>query len=401
MEVVAGPAARGAKPLTAILRLAGRARGARAVGYRTCPNRVKCVSPESGSCVILRRAPAVVVVVVVMSVHLHFEPAHALIGGAILGVATVGKLLLTGRVLGISGSFKGLVTIGDTSRWRFAFLAGLVGSGLADAYMNPDQVAEPSAGLTRTVVAGLLVGAGSGLGNGCTSGHGICGNSRFAPRSMAYTVLFMATGFAAATLFDTNAALGVNPASALDRMKLPSAEEMIGYGKIIAAAAASFLGLGQLARAHAKKNDGEHTDFHDTLGLVAEVISGFVFGLGLSISGMRRAAKVSGFLSATASSWDPSLMLVMGGAMGLAIPAFARSESETKPHCAREFSVPPKNRGIDKNLLLGGVMFGAGWGLAGMCPGPAIVSFAANPTGTVGAWLLAVVVGMYAQHRVF
>ena len=345
--------------------------------------------------------PAVVVVVVVMSVHLHFEPAHALIGGAILGVATVGKLLLTGRVLGISGSFKGLVTIGDTSRWRFAFLAGLVGSGLADAYMNPDQVAEPSAGLTRTVVAGLLVGAGSGLGNGCTSGHGICGNSRFAPRSMAYTVLFMATGFAAATLFDTNAALGVNPASALDRMKLPSAEEMIGYGNIIAAAAASFLGLGQLARAHAKKNDGEHTDFHDTLGLVAEVISGFVFGLGLSISGMRRAAKVSGFLSATASSWDPSLMLVMGGAMGLAIPAFARSESETKPHCAREFSVPPKNRGIDKNLLLGGVMFGAGWGLAGMCPGPAIVSFAANPTGTVGAWLLAVVVGMYAQHRVF
>ena len=57
VEVVAGPAARGAKPLTAILRLAGRARGARAVGYRTCPNRVKCVSPESGSCVILRRAP--------------------------------------------------------------------------------------------------------------------------------------------------------------------------------------------------------------------------------------------------------------------------------------------------------------------------------------------------------
>lgn len=64
-----------------------------------------------------------------MSIDLQFQPVHALTGGAILGVATVGKLLLNGRVLGISGSFKGMVTEGDMSPWRFAFLGGLVASG--------------------------------------------------------------------------------------------------------------------------------------------------------------------------------------------------------------------------------------------------------------------------------
>ena len=64
-----------------------------------------------------------------MSIALQFQPAHALVGGTILGVATVGKLLLNGRVLGISGSFKGMVTEGDMSPWRFAFLGGLVASG--------------------------------------------------------------------------------------------------------------------------------------------------------------------------------------------------------------------------------------------------------------------------------
>ena len=64
-----------------------------------------------------------------MSIALQFQPAHALVGGTILGVATVGKLLLNGRILGISGSFKGTVTEGDMSPWRFAFLGGLVASG--------------------------------------------------------------------------------------------------------------------------------------------------------------------------------------------------------------------------------------------------------------------------------
>lgn len=335
-----------------------------------------------------------------MSIDLQFQPVHALTGGAILGVATVGKLLLSGRVLGISGSFKGTLTEGDLSPWRFAFLGGLVASGMLDAAWDPAQVAEPLPGMARIITAGLLVGAGTGMGNGCTSGHGICGNSRFSVRSMAYTATFMAAGAAAATLFDTNAALGVNSAhSALNDLVIPAADVMTKYAGIVAASAAAFLGIGAASKALAKKNDDESTAAHKTLSLVAEALAGLVFGVGLTVSGMRRAAKVSGFLSATATSFDPSLMLVMGGAMAVAIPGFAVAKNKPKPACERKFSIP-NNKTIDKKLMTGGLLFGAGWGLAGLCPGPAIVSAAARPTTALLAWLGAVAVGMWGQHKI-
>eukprot|EP00227_Mantoniella_beaufortii_P010317 CAMPEP_0197592532 /NCGR_PEP_ID=MMETSP1326-20131121/15142_1 /TAXON_ID=1155430 /ORGANISM="Genus nov. species nov., Strain RCC2288" /LENGTH=341 /DNA_ID=CAMNT_0043158237 /DNA_START=104 /DNA_END=1129 /DNA_ORIENTATION=- len=336
----------------------------------------------------------------VQAVSLNFEPAHAAIGGAILGVATVGKLLLTGRVLGISGTIKGPVVDGDAAPWRFAFVSGLIAAGLLDAMMNPLQVAEPSAGLVRTAIAGLLVGAGSAMGNGCTSGHGICGNARFAPRSMAYTVVFMATGFAVATVFNTNAALAVASTSAINNMVIPAADTLAHWGMILAGSVAAFAGLGHFARRESKKGDGEHTKTHDVLNTVAEGLAGLVFGLGLNISGMRRAAKVSGFLSALSPAWDPSLALVMGGALALAIPGFASVNNKPKPACGREFGIPKKGGKIDRKLLVGGVMFGAGWGLAGFCPGPAIVSMAARPTAGLALWLGSVVLGMVGQKFV-
>jgi uncharacterized membrane protein YedE/YeeE len=108
---------------------------------------------------------------------------------------------------------------------------------------------------------------------------------------------------------------------------------------------------------------------------------------------------VSGFLSATATSFDPSLMLVMGGAMAVAIPGFAVAKNKPKPACERKFSIP-NNKTIDKKLMTGGLLFGAGWGLAGLCPGPAIVSAAARPTTALLGWLGAVAVGMWGQHKI-
>lgn len=269
---------------------------------------------------------------------------------------------------------------------------------MIDAAWDPLQIAEPSTGLARTIIAGFLVGAGSGMGNGCTSGHGICGNARFSPRSMAYTGLFMATGFATATLFDTNAALGVASTSALDNMVLPAADALARFATIAASSVLAFVGLGHVAKLASKKSDGERTNTHHVVGTIAEGLAGLVFGLGLTISGMRRAAKVSGFLSPLSSSWDPSLILVMGAAMGLAIPGFMVAGKQSKPACTREFNIP-KNRKLDKKLIAGGVLFGAGWGLAGLCPGPAIVSIAARPTVSLGVWLTSVVAGMWAQHK--
>jgi len=125
----------------------------------------------------------------------------ALAGGALIGLAAAAFLLLDGRIAGISGIVAGLLPPrrGDAS-WRLLFVGGLVSGGL----LLPALVAEPFHGLTaapplRLVLAGLLVGFGARLGNGCTSGHGVCGVGRLAPRSLVATATFMTTG--AVTVF--------------------------------------------------------------------------------------------------------------------------------------------------------------------------------------------------------
>ena len=85
--------------------------------------------------------------------------------------------------------------------------------------------------------------------------------------------------------------------------------------------------------------------------------------------------------------------------MALSIPGFAIASKTKTPACTGEFSIP-KNRKIDDKLMLGGVLFGAGWGLAGMCPGPAIVSLAARPTQKLAAWIVSVLGGMWIQKYI-
>ena len=124
-----------------------------------------------------------------------FTPASALIGGAIIGAAAALFAVLNGRIAGVSGILGGLARpqAGDVS-WRIAFLAGLVAAPLALLAALPEIRVDAS--FPTLVAAGLLVGAGTRYGGGCTSGHGVCGVSRASPRSIAATVAFMAAGFA-------------------------------------------------------------------------------------------------------------------------------------------------------------------------------------------------------------
>lgn len=120
----------------------------------------------------------------------------ALGGGALIGASASAMLLFNGKITGISGIFSGLLkpTRGDIS-WRLVFLAGLLLGGLILRFAYP--AAFPSAlstGLPIIALAGLLVGFGTKTGNGCTSGHGVCGISRFSPRSIAATITFIAAG---------------------------------------------------------------------------------------------------------------------------------------------------------------------------------------------------------------
>jgi uncharacterized membrane protein YedE/YeeE len=130
----------------------------------------------------------------------HFTPYSAMLGGALLGVSACLLLFALGRIAGISGIVAGLLAPveGDRS-WRVAFVLGLVGGCLLVSWSGFDARPIIAASAPELVLAGLLVGIGTRLGNGCTSGHGICGLARLSPRSLAATATFMAAG--AATVF--------------------------------------------------------------------------------------------------------------------------------------------------------------------------------------------------------
>ncbi|MGB0646570.1 MAG: YeeE/YedE family protein [Bradymonadia bacterium] len=126
----------------------------------------------------------------------------AIIGGALIGVAASWLLLARGRIAGISGILGGLLGRWDEqSAWRLSFLGGLlVGGGLLVAFMPTVIVAPSHRSIALVSIAGLLVGFGTRLGSGCTSGHGVCGLTRFSLRSLVATLTFMVTGFVTASL---------------------------------------------------------------------------------------------------------------------------------------------------------------------------------------------------------
>ena len=123
----------------------------------------------------------------------NFTPISAAIGGALIGLAAVLLMLFNGRIAGVTGVFAGLVDPTSIDRaWRATFIAGLIAAPLSAALIG---YAVPAPQMPTSVItvaaAGLLVGFGTRLSNGCTSGHGVCGIARLSPRSITATAVFM------------------------------------------------------------------------------------------------------------------------------------------------------------------------------------------------------------------
>ena len=135
------------------------------------------------------------------------------------------------------------------------------------------------------------------------------------------------------------------------------------------------------------------------MALCIALLSGLVFGLGLMVSGMANPAKVQAFLD-LAGPWDPSLALVMAAAVTVGLAAFALAKRQTRAWSGALIDLSATTQ-IDKRLLAGAALFGVGWGLAGFCPGPAMVALAmGGEAGSAALWFVpAMLLGMLIRDR--
>ena len=133
---------------------------------------------------------------------------------------------------------------------------------------------------------------------------------------------------------------------------------------------------------------------------LSSLLAGLVFGMGLIVSGMANPAKVIGFLD-LAGRWDPSLAFVMAGAIAVGAIAFALARTRTASLLGAPMKLPSEQR-IDRRLLAGALVFGVGWGIAGFCPGPALVAIGMGSAKAV-VFVVAMLTGMgifqFAEHR--
>ncbi len=127
------------------------------------------------------------------------------------------------------------------------------------------------------------------------------------------------------------------------------------------------------------------------LRVIAALVSGLIFGLGLAVSGMMNPAKVIGLLD-VAGDWDPTLAFVMIGALLVAVPAYRFIPKRPRPVLEEGFDLP-KKQAVDRPLVLGSALFGIGWGLVGFCPGPAVAALGTGLT-PVFAFVAAMLAGM-------
>ena len=302
--------------------------------------------------------------------------AAALSGGATLGWVASERLRINGEITGISGIFRQTLMGSQT---HAVFTAGLAAGALVCAtWLLPTSVVAIPAAVSwaRVLGAGALVGCGTRIGGGCTSGHGVCGLGRRSARSLAAVCTFMATGALAATVTQTaTAGYLADAASSAILASAPPLPDGKGLGvAVLAAAVPTFLALEAVGHRVASKESRE------AFAAAVNFLGGAFFALGLGVSGMTVPARVATFLdlSRGLAGWNPALMFVMGGAVLVTLPGFAPSLTKAKtpglekaPSFSSKWNLPTKSA-VDAELLVGSALFGMGWGIGGMCPGPAI-----------------------------
>ncbi|KAG2158293.1 uncharacterized protein EDB93DRAFT_658204 [Suillus bovinus] len=325
----------------------------------------------------------------------HPKPLQGLLGGIGIALSVHSLLVLNGSVLGVS-AFVHRSIRGDKA--AMASVVGLVLGGIVAGIIGNVDTLEPHtvSPLLRMVFSGLLVGIGTRLANGCTSGHMICGLSRFSLRyaldspfrylwihymesSLVATVTFFAS--AVATTYFAHDALGTSVSFdwTLDNQGRQFLGAILSLGTLWLAYTCSALKNGSTLRL-------------SILRYLASFLTPLAFAFSLRLGNMVDPHRVLAFLALPLSSaFDPTLAFVAGSALPLATLLYRYAHVE-QPKLGGKWNIPTSPK-IDLRLILGSVIFGIGWGIAGICPGPALVNFGRSLYAGIGfaeyaAWLL-------------
>ena len=292
---------------------------------------------------------------------------NALIGGTIMAISSSFHLLLEGKITGISGTFFRFVK-GDSFMYNFSFILGMTFiSNFAKYYDFSSSFFESrkeyinGLSLLGFIFAGFLVGLGTKWANGCTSGHGVCGLPRISIRSIVAVGTFCVFGIGFATLRYYFPFL--NKESLIDQISIQ--ESKGAYLFIIYFCIICFIAL-VLYNIYQRKRK-------ELRDLIISLMIGLAFSYGLLKSGMTCRHKVINFLSLS-KDWDYTLIFVLGSAVGINLITFNFIlKKVSTPVFNKNYQVPT-NTNVDLKLILGASIFGIGWGLAGICPGPAVLA---------------------------
>ena len=307
-----------------------------------------------------------------------FRPLEAVIGGLFIGAACGVYMLFSGRIAGCSGSLKAIL-LGPRETTKIAFTGGLLAGGALMKVLLPSSFSAPPAPSLLLAFAGLATGFGTALANGCTSGHGLCGLSRFSFRSLVAVPTFMVAAIITTTIASGGTVgaflpIGVTPAATTGL-----AAQLAGGLALALAAGIALLPAKSTAR-------------EVYLGLW----SGGCFAIGLTIGGMVRQSVVPGALGPAA--FDGTLWVLFCTALATTFVAFrvAARVGVQEASVWGAASPPP----VDRALLIGSVFFGVGWAATGLCPGPLLVCVGASGAPGLLLMLFAVALGMALAHPI-
>ncbi|KAJ4994321.1 hypothetical protein SVAN01_00150 [Stagonosporopsis vannaccii] len=317
-----------------------------------------------------------------------FTPIETSIGAVLLHQATSNLLYQNGNILGLSGLLRRIITAPTVE--ILAFFAGMAASYPLLSSLVPEAVTRypslPITGPTVLFTAGVaaLIGWGTKVSNGCTSGHMLCGLPRLSGRSIVATATFFTVALVTHHLVHpslyTDTCTGDIPCYMPVLPSVATATSLaLLAGSVILAARTIPKMIAEAAStptAHNKTSENQ-----DAARTATQFSSGLLFALGLHISGMAHPAKVASFLSfPVMHAWDPSLALVILFGVLPNLITIQRKGFAQPPAFAQKFELPTKTiKDVDVKFVAGAAAFGVGWGLTGTCPGPAVLRAIAQP----------------------